>query len=359
LTRFAELIGQRLPSAVLRKAVRQDRINHAYLFAGPEGAGKLTAALAFAAALNCEAPEESGDSCGSCTSCRMMAGAGHPDVEVIPPLRADTTIKQMREMRRTAHYVPVRGKWKVVIIEQADTLNEDSSSCILKILEEPPPYLVIILLSRNPVLLLPTIRSRCLLVRFSNVQLEELGDALAERFGATEEQARFLAAYSEGRPGRAISLLGDESFFAWRRQMVELARQISSSDLRHALRLSSELQKLAPGDKEDESAQESEPAADVEPEDRPASSPKKGKRAAALVAIDALVLWYRDLLRLSIRGQDAELINNDLRDKLAACSPDPSRISAAIETLLWARRAIEGNANIQLTTDITLMRLMA
>jgi len=335
--RFAELIGQELASGVLRRAIREDRIAHAYLFAGPEGTGKLTAALAFAAALNCESLDSSGDGCGNCTSCRMAASGNHADVEIISPDGAETKIKQMREMRRTAFYAPLRGKWKVAIIEQADTLNEESSSAILKILEEPPAYLVIIVLSRNPALLLATIRSRCLLIRFSQVRVEDMARALVERFGATEEDARFLAAYSEGRPGCAIRLLGNDSFFEWRRQLTELAAAISTEDRRRALRLSEELQRLAGVRKEDGQTQ----------------------RAAMRSALQVLSLWYRDLLNLSVRGQAAELINTDLRERLVSIRSDAGAASAAIETLLWACRVIEGNANVQLTSDVTVMRLMA
>lgn len=332
MIRFADVIDQKLAASVLTRAIREDKINHAYLFSGPEGVGKTTTALAFAAALNCESPTADGDACGSCTSCHMVAGRNHPDVEIISPDGAQTKMKQMQEMRRMAQYAPVKGKWKVVIIEQADTMNEDSSNSILKTLEEPPCYLVLILLSRNPALLLTTIRSRCLMVRFSTATAEELAEALAERFGADTEEARFLAAYSEGRPGVAISLVGNEEFFEWRKDVVRLAENICTSDRWSALRLSEDMQKLARGE---------------------------GQRAQMRLAIDALILLYRDLLSISIRGDGAQIINSDIRDTLAATSPHPVRVSKSIETLLWARRALEGNANIQLLSDVLMMRLLS
>lgn len=334
MTRFEELIGQDLAANVLRKAIREGKVTHAYLFAGPEGTGKMTAARAFAAALNCESPTEDGDSCGACSSCRMVTGSGHPDVEIISPDGAQTKIKQMQELRRTSHYAPIKGRWKVVIVEQADTMNEDSSNCILKTLEEPPQYLVIILLSRNTSLLLPTIRSRCLTVRFAHTGVDDLARALVERSGASEQDAKFLAGYSEGRPGIAISLLDNESFFEWRQRVVELASRMSDGRP-YALRLSEDLQKLAQSEK----------------------SEGKTQRAGMLSVLDALVLWYRDLLSISIRGKSAHVINSDIRDKLEASVTDPNRISSAIATLLWARRAVEGNANIQLISDVTMMRL--
>jgi len=309
---------------------------NAYLFTGPQGTGKMTAALAFAAALNCEDRQPDGDSCGVCLQCRMMSGNGHLDVEIIYPDGIETKILQMREMRRAAQYAPVRGKWKVVIIEQADTMNEASSNCILKILEEPPHYLTIILLSRNPALLLPTIRSRCMQVRFSGVPVDVLAGALVERYDADPERARFLATYTEGRPGLAISILKNEGFDSWREKVIEFAMEVTSSDQRHALRLSEELRAIARDGKDE----------------------GKVQRTAIRAVLDALVLWYRDLLSLSVQGASAQLVNTDLKDKLASVSMPPDRASSAIETLLWARRAIEGYANVQLISDVTMMRLL-
>ncbi len=333
--RFDDLIGQETALQVLKKAVMEQRITNSYLFAGQEGVGKLAAALAFAAALNCENPTESGDSCGTCLQCRLLSADGHPDVEIISPDGSETKIKQMQSMRSTSHYAPVSGKWKVVIIEQADTLNEDSSSCILKTLEEPPGYLVIILLSRNPALLLQTIRSRCLQVRFSSIPVDVLSKALVDRFGIDSKRAEFLAAYSQGRPGRAISMMKNESFDNWRERIIDLAERITSSDRRYALRLSEDMQELIGDGKDDGMTQ----------------------RAAMKVVLDGLLLWYQDLLNISIRGEQAELANSDIRDRFASILMSPGRAASAIETIFWAKRAIEGNANIQLISDVAMIRL--
>lgn len=335
MTRFADLIGQNLASTVLLRAIHEGKVTHAYLFTGPEGAGKMTTALAFASALNCQTPEENGDACGHCVSCRMISEGNHPDVQTISPAGAQTKIDQMKELRRSANYAPVMGKWKVVVIEQADTLNESAANSILKTLEEPPSFLIIILLSKNPVLILPTIRSRCLSVRFANVNAEELVNALITRFGADTEEAKFLAAYSEGRPGIAISLVGNETFFEWRRQVVELAIKALTSDVRYALRLSEDLLGLSQAEKDG-----------------------KNQRMAMRETINALIIIYRDLLNLAIRGESADIINSDVRDRLTSVRLEPTRISTAIETLLWARKAVEGNANVQLVSDVLMMKLI-
>ncbi len=330
------MIGQDLAADVLKRAVRSGKITHAYLFTGPEGVGKTTGALAFAAALNCESPTPEGDACGTCISCHMVDSMGHPDVEIIRPAGAVTKIDQMREMRRSTQYAPIKGRFRVVIVEQADTMNDDSSNSILKTLEEPPEYLILILLSRNPSLLLQTIRSRCMRLRFANVAADVVTRALIERYQAREDQAEFLAAYSEGRPGIAVGLLSNEAFAEFRSRVIELASRIRQNKLPAALRVSEEFQKLTTGDKED----------------------NQGKRVAIRMAIDSLILIYRDLLSLVISRDSAQLINSDIRDTLASLPADSESISHGIDTLLWARRALEGNANIQLLSDVLMMRLM-
>ena len=123
----------------------------------------------------------------------------------------NTKIEQMREMRDLAVFKPVRGKWKINIVEQGDTLNEESANCILKLLEEPPDYLINILLFRNTASALPTIRSRCQIIRFTQANTDELAARLVEDFGVENDEADFLATYSQGCPGKAIDLIGDGS----------------------------------------------------------------------------------------------------------------------------------------------------
>ena len=336
MSRFADIIGQEIAIKILLKAVKNNQVGQSWLFVGPEGVGKLTTALAFAAALNCSNQTESGDACGECASCRMILSLGHPDVQVISPDGAQTKIEQMRIMRRDTSYMPVVGQWKVVIIEQADTLNYEAAISILKTIEEPPDYLAVILLSRNPALILPTIRSRCRIVRFAGVPIEELAPELIKRFGISEPRAQFLASYSEGRPGTAISLIGNDSFFQWRDDITVFALKLSSAGLAHVPKLSEELLSLS----ENENG-------------------KKNQRLAVKETLDALILWYRDLLSLTVQGKDAQIINCDLRNTLNQVRISSEKAAGAIESLIWARRAVESNANVQLISDVVTARLVS
>lgn len=131
---FDRIIGQQLAKRVLVKAVAENAPTHAYLFLGLQGTGKATTAIEFAKALNCENQKE-GNACGECAICRAIEHGNFPDIRVWSPRKRDTPIELMQEMRNQAKFKPVRGKWKVNIVEQADTLNEHSANCILKLLE--------------------------------------------------------------------------------------------------------------------------------------------------------------------------------------------------------------------------------
>ncbi|MGC8861503.1 MAG: DNA polymerase III subunit delta' [Armatimonadota bacterium] len=357
------IIGQELARRILTRAAREQQPAHAYLFLGPEGTGKLTTAIEFARALNCENPHN-GVACGDCAVCRAIAHGSLPDVRIWSPEGRNTKIEQMREMRDLAALRPMRARWKVNIIEQADTLNEESANCILKLVEEPPHYLVNILLYRNAAAVLPTIWSRCRLVRFTPVSAAELVDRLLDDYGINKDEARFLAAYSQGCPGKAIRLIGNSDFVERRDSVAAVAAAVSAPSNRWlALRLAESLRES--GRESTGGLERSEETSDVEDSDAglPDSgrTARKSARDAAVESLDVLLVWYRDLLAAKLQGDEAALVNVDRRDEIAAQAaayPHAGRLLSAVEAILQARRNIVGNANPQLATEALLIRLM-
>lgn len=331
---FEKIIGQELAKRVLVRASRVQNPTHAYLFLGLRGTGKTTVALEFGKALNCLDPND-GNACGECAICHAIEHDNFPDIRVWSPEGQNTKIDQMREMREMAKFAPNRGKWKINIIEQGDTLNEESANCILKLLEEPPEYLINILLFRNAVNALPTIRSRCQLIRFTQVDSNELASRLIEDYGAGKEEAGFLAVYSQGCPGRAIELIGNESFFARRNQIIELAHQASSDNPWLALKLAGILR---------------------------SSDDDKSARDTVIESLDMLLIWYRDLLAAKLQGENAALVNLDKKDELhtqLARYAHAGPLATAIDSILFAKRAILGNASAPITTEALMMRLVS
>lgn len=353
--RFDNIIGQEMAKRVLSRAVREGSPSHAYLFLGLEGTGKTTAAIEFAKALNCENPQDGGP-CGECALCRSIEHGNLPDMRVWSPEKQETTIKQMREMRDYAILRPMRARWKVNVIEQGDTLNEEAANCILKLLEEPPGYLVNILIFRNAASVLPTIRSRCQLVRFTQVASSELVDRLLDDYGVPNDEARFLAVYSQGCPGKAIALIGDTSFFARRDTIIEVASAAASGSPWSALKLAETLRSA--------DAKTSRQTDDEEGSDEAEGQPKKprpgSKRDLVMQSLDILLLWYRDLLAAKLQGQDAAVVNVDRLDEITAQSmayQHGGRLFGAIEAILNAKRVILGNGNPQIVTEALMMKL--
>ena len=264
------IVGQERAVAVLRRAVEdEERLSHAYLFAGPERVGRATAARRFAQALNCtlegevrrrgfpaspSAPAEPGKArlpgdedpgasagmpqppCGACRSCRLIAEDKHADVEWMgvggvcdesehrdhaADGSRDIRICQVRRLQRVVSRTPFEGRYRVVIIDPAEALTAEAANAFLKTLEEPPPHVVLILITAREEALRETVRSRCRRVPFSGVPRQAIESALGERWGATPEQAARLARLARGRLGWAVAALEDERLLIERERAID------------------------------------------------------------------------------------------------------------------------------------------
>ncbi|MCR4413510.1 MAG: DNA polymerase III subunit delta' [Thermoguttaceae bacterium] len=206
-----------------RRAIQRGRLATSFLFVGPEGVGKRTFALRLAQALLChERPESAMDPCGRCPACVQVNAGTHPDLELVSkpadksflPLELLIGDKEHRMREGLCHNLgmkPLMGRRKVAIIDDADYLNEEGANSLLKTLEEPPPRSVLILVGTSPAKQLPTIRSRCQLVRFHPLPPETVAQLLlAQGLVADAEKAARLAQSCGGSLRRAAVLAEDE-----------------------------------------------------------------------------------------------------------------------------------------------------
>jgi DNA polymerase III subunit delta' len=206
-----------------RRALARGRLASSFLFAGPAGVGKRTFALKLAQAMLCHAhAEEALDPCGTCPSCAQVAAGTHPDVIMIakPEGKADIPVELLigdREHRRQeglCHDLslkPLLGGRKIAVIDDADYLNAAGANALLKTLEEPPPRSVLILIGTTPAKQLPTIRSRCQLIRFQPLPTSIVAQLLmAKGFVADPVEAQRLARYSDGSLQHAMELTDGE-----------------------------------------------------------------------------------------------------------------------------------------------------
>jgi DNA polymerase III subunit delta' len=225
---WSTLVGQQHATATLQRAVAGHGMTHAWLFTGPPGSGRSNAAIAFAAALQCER----GTGCGECHACRTAMAGSHPDVNVTRSETSVHYIDHMRELVRRAGLHPVEKKWQVMVIEDADRLTrgEDTrtANSLLKAIEEPTPKTVWLLCAPTVEDVLPTIRSRCRNVSLATPTAREVSRFLVERQGVSESVAAFAARASQGHIGRARALASDEKTRNRRREVVALPAELTS-----------------------------------------------------------------------------------------------------------------------------------
>lgn len=371
---FASLFGLERPVRALQKALETGQVAGTYLFVGPEGVGKTALALAFAEAAACLEPRSAPfDACGACESCRRARAGAQPEIVLIPPAGDQTQIWQFWDrdnrpdglLTHTLPFAPTIGRRRAYIVEQADTLNEAAANSLLKVLEEPPPYALFILLTPHAARMLPTILSRCQVVRLNPAPVTALATYLAETLGLDAERARTFAAYAEGRAGTALRLARNPAVEAEISRTLDLAETIPDAPPLRIFKIAETTRKLASGLKALVETEEKVPApassegtvtggAAPLGEENGEATPKErvGRRQLGIV-LDLLTLFYRDLLALRLNGPQAPIIHGERRDRLAALAErqPPERWIACLEALLLARRRVDQNASIPLLTD--------
>ena len=204
------------------QAVRRGRLAHAYLFSGPAGIGKRLFAHELGKALLCEAGGDELRACDRCHSCVMVEAGTHPDFFAVsrPEGSNELPIELMRELCRGFTFKSALGRGKVAVLDDADDLNEASANCFLKTLEEPPPRSVFILVGTGSERQLPTIVSRCQVVRFAPLPEDLVADILRSHELPDPALIPRLARLSGGSPGQALAL-ADPDLWAFRGKLLQ------------------------------------------------------------------------------------------------------------------------------------------
>lgn len=196
------VLGQKKALHLLLNTLKTGRVPSALLFTGEPGIGKRYTAFNYAKALNCVTLSD--DSCDSCPSCKKIDSGIHPDVISIGPERGEIRIEEIRSIEEALSFRPFEGKRKVVIIDEAEKMNQSASNAFLKTLEEPPPGSVIIMITSSPDALLPTIRSRCCKVDFSPIP-ERDAESIIRKILPENYDLKTFVRISMGRPGLITS----------------------------------------------------------------------------------------------------------------------------------------------------------
>jgi DNA polymerase III subunit delta' len=244
---LATFIGNAKTVEILKRAIEQDRLPHAMIFAGPAGVGKCTLALLLAQYLNCLSPTQNGGcgacsackrisavlasrglqcqsqkgeaSCGSCPACKLKA-MRHPDVRLIEPEKSTISIGQVRDMISEIAFQPFEARYRVTILDPAEQMRLEAHNSLLKTLEEPPSRTIIILVTANPYMLLETIRSRSRLLRFGEIHRDQITKHLITAEKWTADDARLAAVMSGGSLAAALTFNSKE-YRANRKQALD------------------------------------------------------------------------------------------------------------------------------------------
>jgi DNA polymerase III subunit delta' len=217
------LVGQPRTAEVLAAAARGQGMTHAWLFTGPPGSGRSNAAVAFAAALQCERA-----GCGECHACHTVLAGTHADVSVIRTEKLSIGVDEVRDLVRRAALAPVGRRWQVMVVEDADRLTDQACNALLKAIEEPTDRTVWMLCAPTTEDVLQTIRSRCRLVTLTTPTAADVTAFLVRTEGVDEALAASAARASQGHIGRARALARDDATRNRRREVVALPAKLTS-----------------------------------------------------------------------------------------------------------------------------------
>jgi DNA polymerase-3 subunit delta' len=332
---------------LLGEALSSGRLAHAYLLVG-EGASLV--ARRFLLRLHCER------ACGECAACIKVQHGTHPDVHRVAKGGKRIGIDQVRQLQRDARFRPLESSRKVYVIEGAEDLSPEAANSLLKILESPPPYVVFLLLARS-LRLLPTITSRCQILRLKSFSHSQMREEFRTR-GFDEAEIEYIAALTQGTPWRFLRLLEEDLSRPLERK-AELLVRLSGLTALELLSSFSEAEGLV---------EEREAVLELLRSLRGCKPYELLEIAQALSKLppeklgfflEEALRWVRDLALIGEDCSEELLFNRDRWEELKEQRPSwgEDELSQALDALEGAHEALKGNANIQLFAESLLFKL--
>lgn len=323
------LIGHTWAEKILKQHLKKGDLHHAYLFVGAPGVGRRSLALEFAQAINCTQPPSPGEACGTCSICKQIARMQQADLHIIAPEVDGGMIKvdQIRELQRSLILSPYEAKYRVALLLNFHRANANAQNALLKTLEEAPGKVILLLTADSAESLLPTISSRCEILRLRPTGIDSLAAALEEQFQVPPQKAAAYAHLANGRPGMAIRLIDDTTIQQERTDHLDEFQKLFESSIREKLLYSEQLAK---------------------------------NRDSLRPIIETWISFLRDIL-LFQQGNPTHIVNTDRAQEINDCAKKFTNASL-LETLdrfVQALDLLQMNANPRLILDNLFLQLPA
>ena len=323
---FKDVVGHKDILKYISSAVENNRVSHAYILNGERGSGKKMLANLFAMTLLCETGDN--EPCGKCHSCKQAESGNHPDIIRVTHEKPNSiSVDDIRtQVNNTVDIKPYQGPYKVYIIPQADMMTPQAQNAILKTIEEPPSYAVFLLLTENAETLLPTINSRCVMLKLHNIKDTLIKKYLMENLEIPDYKADMCTAFAQGNMGRAIMLANSDHFNEIREEAVQLLKHISEMELNEIVAAVKNISvyKLEITD-----------------------------------YLDIIMIWYRDvLLYKATKEIDKVVFKDQLQSiKEQARKSSYEGIELILESLEKAKARLKANVNFDLVMELLFLTI--
>ena len=323
---FKDVVGHKDILKYISSAVENNRVSHAYILNGERGSGKRMLANLFAMTLLCETGDN--EPCGKCHSCKQAESGNHPDIIRVTHEKPNSiSVDDIRtQVNNTVDIKPYQGPYKVYIIPQADLMTPQAQNAILKTIEEPPSYAVFLLLTENAETLLPTINSRCVMLKLRNIKDTLIKKYLMENLEIPDYKADMCTAFAQGNMGRAIMLANSDHFNEIREEAVQLLKHIHEMELNEIVAAVKNISvyKLEITD-----------------------------------YLDIIMIWYRDvLLYKATKEIDKVVFKDQLQSiKEQARKSSYEGIELILESLEKAKARLKANVNFDLVMELLFLTI--
>lgn len=323
---FKDVIGHNDIIEYIQNAVSQDKVSHAYILNGERGSGKKMLADLFSMTLQCE--EHTPSPCGECHSCKQAKSGNHPDIIHVKHEKPNTiSVDDIRtQVNNDIVIKPYSSPHKIYIIPEADLLSVQAQNALLKTIEEPPAYAVIFLLTENAESLLPTIMSRCVMLKLRNIKTTLIKKYLMEQMQIPDYQADICAAFAQGNMGRAIMLASSEYFNEIKEEALQLLRHINEMEISEIV---SAIKKIGT------------------------------YKLSVNDYLDIIMIWYRDVLIYKATKDVNGIVFADqlkyIKDRANKSSYEG--IEIILDSLEKAKARLKANVNFDLVMELLLLTI--